>query len=270
MPRSEPDEPVKERPAKVTRPIVRDYSIVSLAALGLMTLLLVEAQFSYWSIVPLLIGAIGIVAGWTAGPALVLLSMLVMLLIQRDILRAFVGVPQTSFLLPLLLAGATLVYLAGSTRLLSLVRHTVPPDSRRERRPRAKRVRSRWLLPRAATARSVGVIPAGEVGQLLLSVPLFLSAAYLIWLWLARMQPGDWYAGPWSLWPVVVLIWGGAIVLAGTWAFLAYLGRSQASVEENRLFLQDQLWAATRGEQRQINRVIARARLRGQRKEEGS
>jgi hypothetical protein len=114
------------------------------------------------------------------------------------------------------------------------------------------------------------VIPAGEFGQLLLLVPIFLSAAYILWAWLVSSLPPDWYDWGPPTWQVVVLIWGGAIMVMAAWAFLAYLGRNQASPEESLLFLQDQLWAATRGEQRQINREIVRSRLRRQRKEEGA
>jgi len=258
------------RRRKETRPIVRDYSIVSLAALLLMTLLLVEGGFKFWSVLPLLIGAIGILTNWLIAPFLVLLNLMVLLLLQRAIQGAFWRTQPDPMVLRILLPAVTLAYLAGSTRLLSLVRHTVPPDPRRARKPPGRRVRGRWLLPIEATMRTLADSTGNEIGRLLLCVPLFLSAAYLIWVRLTIEVPPNWFEAPSLVWRLVVFIWGGAIVLAVCWAFLAYLGRSQASAEESLLFLQDQLWAATRGEQRQINRVITRTRLRGQRKEEGA
>jgi hypothetical protein len=270
MAQTERDETVNARRRKETRPIVRDYSIVSLAALLLMTLLLVDGGFKYWSVLPLLVGAIGILTNWLIAPVLVLLNLMVLLLLQRAILGVFWRDHPDSMVLQILLPAVTLAYLAGSTRLLSLVRHAVPPDPRRARKPPGRRVRGRWLLPIEATTRTLADSPGNEIGRLLLCVPLFLSAAYLIWSRLSIEMPPNWFEAPLNIWRLVVFIWGGAIVLAASWAFLAYLGRSQASVEESVLFLQDQLWGATRGEQRQINRVITRTRLRRQRKEEGS
>ena len=55
---------------------------------------------------------------------------------------------------------------------------------------------------------------------------------------------------------------------AGGAAVLAWLGRMLASRQQSLMFLQDQLWAQTRGEQRRINRWAVWARLRRQRKEE--
>ena len=101
-----------------------------------------------------------------------------------------------------------------------------------------------------------------------MTAPLFFAMAYLLWTWIGVFSPPAWYDLPPSLWPIVVLIWAGVIVLALVWTYLAYIGRTLASEEESLLFLQDQLWAETRGEQRQINRAVAWTRLRRQKKEE--
>jgi hypothetical protein len=248
------------------RPSVRDYSILSLAALLLMLPLLVEAGFDFWALLPVLFGAVGILINRAIAP-LVLFILSVMLLVQRNMV-GFHWFHQRSVALPILLPLLTFAYVAGASRLLALVRHTVPPDVRRSRKPAGKRIRGRWLLPREATTRSLASVPAGEIGRLLAIAPAFLAVAYLISAPLAADSPPDWYDLSPTLWRGVVLIWGGVIVLAALWAFLAYIGRTQASEEESLLFLQDQLWAQTRGEQRQINRSVARVRLRRQRKEE--
>ena len=78
---------------------------------------------------------------------------------------------ESSAIIDLLLASVTMIYVAGSTRLMSLVRHTIPQDARRSRKPPGSRVRGRWLLPKAATSRSGVGIPSGEVVVLLLGSP---------------------------------------------------------------------------------------------------
>jgi hypothetical protein len=72
-----------------------------------------------------------------------------------------------------------------------------------------------------------------------------------------------------TLWRLLLLVWGMGLGLAGLHAFLSYVGRIQASREESLLYLQDQLWSQTRGEERRINRWAVWGRLRRQRKEEG-
>jgi hypothetical protein len=235
-----------------------------------MSMLLAEGDFGFWSILPLLFGAIGIGWNWTSAPALVLVSVLIMLMVKRSSPTPAGWDRSDEVVLRVLLPLAIFLYVVAAMRLLSLVRHTVPPDVRRARRPAGRWLRGRWLLPREATTRSAARVPAGEIGLLLSTAPIFLAGAYLVWSLTAGTMPSDWYEGPGTLWRIIMLIWAGAIVLAASWAFLAFFGRTQASAEESLLYLQDQLWSQTRGEQRQINRAIARARLRRQQKEEGA
>jgi hypothetical protein len=251
-----------------TRPIVRAYSIVALAALVAISILLVDDGYDFWAMIPLLLGVIGVVWTWTSAPVLVLLAVTIMLLVKGNPSGTAWWVHPEPIALRVLLPLVALVYVVAATRLLSLVRHAVPPDARRARKPSRRRVRGRWLLPREATTRSSSAVPAGEIGLFLSTAPFFLAAAYLFWAVLADTLPPEWYEGPLWSWRLMVLVWGSIIVLAASGAFLAQVGRTQATTEENLLILQDQLWSATRGEQRQINRAVARARLRRQRKEE--
>jgi hypothetical protein len=71
------------------------------------------------------------------------------------------------------------------------------------------------------------------------------------------------------VWQFFVVVWAVATLLVVARGFLGYLGRLRASREESLLYLQDQLWTQTRGEQRRITRWLAWSRLRGQRKKEG-
>jgi hypothetical protein len=257
------------------RPVVRDYLIVSLAALLIITLILLEEGLHFWSVLPLMLGSIGLVSNWTLGPSLTLLSLMMLLILKRWLLSIPRWLPEEPApLLHLALAGVTLIYAVSATRLLALVRHAVPPDTRRARKPPGSRARGRWLLPREGSARSSLAIPSTEIVVLLLSAPAFVLAAFLLWRRLANELPPTWLrlsmplwqAMP--LWRVLLLVWGGGIVLAAGYTLLSYLNRAQAGNEESLLFLQDQLWTETRGEQRRINRWIVWGRLRAQRKEE--
>ena len=259
---------------KGTRPVVRDYMIVSLLALLFITLILWEEGFGAWSVLPLLLGGVGIVASWPGSPPLVLFA-LVMLLMKRSwiqgVHRHFQGEP--SLVIDLMLAATTLVYLAGAMRLLTLVRHATPPDVHRSRKPPASRVAGRWLLPKEPAGRSLLEVPANEIVVLLTAAPCFVVLAYVLWYRLASEgEPPGWLE-PLPLpgaWHALLLAWGVGIALVAMHAFLSYLSRAQATREESLLYLQDQLWQETRGEQRRLNRWLAWARLRWQWKGEKS
>ena len=126
----------------------------------------------------------------------------------------------------------------------------------------------RWLLPHEPRKRNAWQGNASELLLFLASVPAFAIVANLLWVRLAldsTLFPG---ILPPHWWQALVVIWFSALVLLCAHTFLAYLGRTLAGPEESLLYLQDQLWSATRGEQRRINRWLVWARLRAQRKEE--
>src|SRR5262249_51141816 len=118
------------------------------------------------------------------------------------------------------------------------------------------------LLPRKPTRRSGEPVPAGEVARLLVAAPLFALAAYLLWVNVAFTEPPELLDVPVPIYRAVVVVWAGALALLAGHVLLAYLGRVHAGREEGLVDLQDQLWDATRGEQRQAYRWLAWARLR--------
>jgi hypothetical protein len=270
MAQGKENEPADTQGRRGANELVRDYRIVCFVALVILTLILVQEGYALWSLLPLLLGCAGIAANWSLAPALVLFALMVLLMLRSW----FLGIPSWFRNEPLdvahlLLAAATFVYLGGAMRLLALGQHTVPPDARRARKPPASRVRGRWLLPKEATARASGAL-AGEIGILLLSAPGFVLAAYLLWIRIAVEESPPRLGILLPLWHLMLLVWGTGIALAAVYAFLAYLGRAQASREESLLFLQDQLWKETRGEQRRLNRWLVWARLRRQQQKEES
>ena len=250
-----------------TRPLVRDYSFLAVGALAVCALVLFSEVPGVWGLLPALLGLAGVVLRWGMAPGLYLMTLVAILLINRSRYPVWY---RSSPVTDLVLATASLVYVAAQMRLQTLVRHGVPPDARRRRRPPGSRVVGRWFVPVKAEPRSGARAGTGELLLLLAGAPVFTLVAYLLWLRLAFEPPPDMTGLPPALWQVVVVLWGMAIGLALAYTFLSYLGRARASPEESALFLQDQLWAATRGEQRRMNRWLVWARLRRQRKEERS
>jgi hypothetical protein len=257
---------------RVDRPVVRDYRIVCLLSLLILTLVLLDAGYELWSLLPLLLGGVGIIAHWVGSPMLVLFSLMLILLKDKWLPFSMRSYTQPSLVSDLLLAASTLIYLASAMRLLTLARHALPPDVRRSLQPPGARVAGRWLLPKAPAGRSLREAPANEIFTLLSAAPAFVLVAYVIEVYLFfDKDPPDWIRPlDRSVWRALLLAWWGGLALVVLHGFLSYLGRAQASRQESLLYLQDQLWRETCGEQRRLNRWIAWARLRKQRKEEAS
>jgi hypothetical protein len=257
VPRVEPTDSAKGVPADPAR----DYALVCLAALMVVTAVLVQEGLGWWGVVPVVVGGVAVAARWGSGPPLVLLALLVVQLIHARRWGYPAYRPGSAPLTDLLLAWAVLAYVAGHYRLQGLAR----PKGADEVEPAR---RGRWFLPPAGkTERVPGRVPAGEISLLvLLSLPLFIGLAFLAWRRLSVeidyrvvAPPGDL---PPRWWGVILVVWLIGLALALTAAVLSYLGWTQASAEEAQQYLQDQLWAATRGEGRRLNRWLVWARLR--------
>jgi hypothetical protein len=244
--------------------LVRDYSFLALGALAVSGLILYTEGLGVLGLTPVVIGLSGILLRWGAAPGLYLVTLVGTLVVAAEMRVQ----PVSSPIITLLLAAASLVYVAAQMRLQTLVRHGVPPDPRRRLRPPGRRLLGRWFLPAEASPRSGTQASGAEVILLLASAPVFALAAYLATNWLTRRSDPTLDVMDPRLWQMILVVWATAITLALAWTFLAYLGRTHASVEESRLFLQDQLWTATRGEQRRINSWLVWKRLRRQRKGE--
>jgi hypothetical protein len=249
--------------------VVRDYRLVCLVALIMLTLLLLEEGFGIWAGLPMILGGVGVLARWGLGPILVLFT----LTFLQGLRRWFLTIPwswpdESPVVLDLVVASLTLVYVIAAMRLLALQSHTIPPDPRRARKRMDIWLAGRWLLSKEATHRSLLEPPSGEVLEVLLSTPVFVLVAWLGWIRLSVQPVPDLLNVRQEMWRIMLLVWGGGIVLAAAYAFMGYLRGTQASREEGLLYLQDQVWSATRGEQRRINRWLQWARLRKQRKEE--
>ena len=248
----------------------RDYTLLALAGLLVALVILVDEGYGGWAIVPLACGALGVLVPGTVGSPFVLLVLLVMLTGKSW----FVGLGRDPLmedtpLSVLIFAMAVFAYVAAHARLLTIRRYAVPPDARRGLKAPSGRVAGRWLLPAEPTRRSASALPPGEFWALGASVPAFVLVAYLLWLRVALDQTPNALDVPPELWRLLVIIWAGVVALALVYTMTSYLGRFNAGREESLMYLQDQLWNATRGEQRRINSWRTWARLRRERKEQG-
>lgn len=258
----------------------RDYALVALGGLFLVFLMLLQEDFGWWAVIPPLAGTLGVLTAWGVGPAVVLFFVLVLFAARN--LPPLIGVPNFVLGLPswyrppgssladAALAAGLLAYVAGHARLLTLRHWAVPPDPRRAKPPRDARLRGRWFLPAKETRRSARHVRTGELLGLLGSIPIFLVFAGLIWINVEGSTERDRLGFPPPVRQALTLVWLGGFVLAVGWAAGAYLGRAKGGRAAALTYLQDQLWDATRGEQRQITRTVVRGRLRRQKQEEGS
>lgn len=262
--------PQEGQDVKGVRPLVRDYTLIALAALAVLFLVLFVEGPGVWAVVPVVIGVIGVLARWSAGPPLFLLA----LTFLYGIGNLLVGLPmsyrpQPSPLIDAVLAMAALAYVAAHMRLLTLTTHGVPPDPRRRRKPLVGRVAGRWLLPGDPSRRTAARGAAGELLLFLVAVPAFTIVAALLWVPLGLEESPYRRLLPDRVWHFFLVLWAMLVVLYLARSLLGYLGLARANREQALLYLQDQLWTATRGEQRRITRWLGWSRLKKQRKKEG-
>lgn len=243
------------------QPGVTWYLIVCLAALGAIYLALDASGLNTNAcLVPVMAGIIGIPFCWSKGPFifLVVLGVCVSLDRNRQLLNAYrSGLRLTD----LLLCAATLAYVLGHYRLQSLVREVIPTPVQRRTQP------SRSPVERAASRpQRTAAVSAREIGELLLWLPFWAAAAQIVSFLLPRnlgdpagasVDPSFWF----PLWRIVALLWIAGIVVFITSSVLDYGSRRRMRLDEATLYLQDVVWQETHGEQRQVNRWLAWARL---------
>jgi hypothetical protein len=102
-----------------------------------------------------------------------------------------------------------------------------------------------------------------------LTLAVLASLVATVWLWGAIKGSEPPYKGLQVVWQGVTLLWLFGLPMLFFTAVLGYVRRARATAQENRVFLQDQLWRETRREQSRNNRWLMWARLRAQRRKEG-
>lgn len=242
------------------------YTIVCLTAAALVVLGLQDRGLESWSFLPLAIGLIGALTRWSLAPLALLFFVGGCLCLETRAGAGWLRVPD------FVLCSAALAYVAAHYRLQGLGKSIFPVNERERRRtgplgnsPRAP-ARGQATRPAVDSAgadwqrRSAQMVSPGEVGLLILTMPLWAGLAQLAWN-LLPARWGDSEVLPVQLWRIILLVWSAGLVLLVTAGALDYWHRRAMTPAEARLFLQDFLWQETRGEQRLIQRWFVWARL---------
>jgi hypothetical protein len=281
----------------------RHYFFICLAALLVLQLVLLARPLPRWALAvgswvplvglwPVLLGVAGLMLRWRTTPLLVLfvVSGLLFLAPSRgahDPVR------------DMLLGAAFLTFTIANYRLQALQHFVFPRDPRHrsltgtaqaaKRRARDERgVPAPVALP--ARRRAGRLVSLEELSFLLVTVLLWVGVAPFCYP-LLESQPPHGYETHWwehidnetlrglasGVEGMVELVWqlrggfwllGGGVLLASL--LLGHLLFRRQSPEEAALFLQDTVWKETRREQRRLNRWLAWARLRQEKRKERS
>ncbi len=257
-----------DRGALVNDPTVRNYVYVCLGALVVILFALLHQGLGTGSLMPVLVGIMGVVTRWRVTPLLLIVALTALYYIE---MVRYLGIYRTPGyegpeLADLVLAGAVLIYTAGFYRFLGLYQEIIPRDAAKP-------------APDLPARRSLDVVPHNELAWLPL-VTVWAVVALGVWLLLPLLLrqlvgvAGWWLPAaevPYLLgqvdlrpqdWQALLLVWTvgvGLLVLSG---LLHYLGARRMTVAEAELLLQDVIWRETRREQRRISRWLAWARAR--------
>jgi hypothetical protein len=251
-------------------PAVRNYTLFCLTALFLQVVCLADRGLEWWCLMPALIGGVSLLAHWSIGPPLLLLSLIGLLLSQARFRWSspYWARDRVPTMMDLILCAAVLAYVMGHYRLLSLMRYIFPPDPRRSPLPYPPQDGGGRGGADPAKRRSADLVSGWEMALLVLALPLWTVLSVAAWgLLMADTAPLGMAREVWrTLW----IVWVGLAVVAATGAVAGYLRQTLATPEESLLYLQDQLWRQTRREPGSLNRWLRWGRLRAQRRRETS
>lgn len=245
--------------AAPAHPAVRFYTMYTSAALFAVVVCLADNVKDWWCLLPALLGGMALIGRWSLGPPMVLLATMVLLLCYHPH-RWFYALRTRSYepeMLDLILCAALLGYIQGHYRLLSLVSQVFPSERRRG---------SGGSTTDDLSRRDADGVSAGELFVALLALPLWTGAAALIvrnWL----LDPDKRHRGfAQTDWSALLTAWALGAVLLAVGSVASYVRQLLATPAEALLYLQDQLWKATRREQSNLHRWLMWARLRAERR----
>jgi hypothetical protein len=281
----------------------RHYFFICLAALLVLQLVLLARPLPRWTLSvrtylpllglwPALLGGAGLMLRWRLAPVLVLLALAVLLFLA----------PSRSARDPvqdMLLGAAVLTFVIANYRLQSLQQFVFPRDPRhralagKPQAPRRKQQGRGIPAPAALPGRRRAgrLVSLEELSFLLVTVMLWVGVAPFCYPFVESEPLPAGYERHWweridnpalqslasGLEGLVELVWqfrggfwllGGGVLLASL--LLNHLLFRRQSPEEAALFLQDMVWKETRREQRRLNRWLAWARLRQEKRKERS
>ena len=246
-------------------PAVRDYRLASLVCLCVLAMSLWQEGFEAWALLPLIPGLLSLLLLSSAGPIFVLVLLGLLYGIGS---RLGLGTSESWWNSGLLIA-ACLGYTACHWRLLSLTKQAVPSDPRWAKAPAHPHLKGRWFQREQASVRSVQQTNAGEWLVLLTQASIFplLGLGGLLLL-ATEMSVGTPQGVSRTLWGLLWLAWTVLGLLGGGYALFTLLRWYHLSRAEAELFLQDELWSATRGPQRRIQATIVQQRYHAEKRGE--
>lgn len=241
---------------------IRDHRLVAILALVVLAGALFQEGYGVWAFLPVLPGLLSVVLASSAGPSFVL-GLLIFLLMAGNILRGIPAWhrPEATDLFDLVLGVTCLTYVSAHWRLLSLLKQAVPGDPRRAKRAAKRRLEGRWLLPAETTKRTPERVPGHEIFTLIGQGVLFGVSGYLLWYRLSFEVPPPEVRIHESLWRLLLVVWSVLLALIAGRVVFAIVRWYLASYEESLMYLQDQFWSATRGEQRRIQAWVTKDQL---------
>jgi len=220
--------------------------VIGFGAIALVSATLFQGGAERWALVPVLIGALGLLFHWRTAPLGLLASVAIGKVLPVWFFGDFGGGRRGSLAADLMLAAGIVAYLLAQYRLLSMTIGIFPSDGRNDR----------------ATRDPASVTPRELPGALLIVAAATLGAFFL-WEMTSLVRPRWGTTG--ASWRVAVLVWILSVGLIGLATAIGYWSWRRHSRDEAMLVLRDEFWRQTRGEQRRINRWRAWARRRAER-----
>lgn len=256
---------VEKRAPNLDEAGVRNYTVLCLGSLSLLLLALLRRDAGPWSFLPVAVGLLSVWQHWRLGPFLTLFALVILLVVREPVgdIRS-IQAARTFRLPDWILCIAALGYVVGQYRLLSLTHSIFPADPRRQSGAGDGQTSLSGASEQSRRYRDPGQAPAGEIGWVLMALPICALFAQVAW----RLLPGitSWSRDFGGGWRVVVqgivIAWVLVLTLFVARGLLRYLGWQQQSARAARLTLQDTYWQETRREQRRISHWLTWARLR--------
>jgi hypothetical protein len=231
------------------------YQLLCVFALAAIFLVQLEQGLVLWGVAVGILGALAILIRVSISPLGVLLPLVGGQLYMQYMFP--IGRPHGLLEVEdVALCTATLAYLGGHYRLLSLWRSILPADPRqRYHRESPVVVPVRRLGKVALQHRPASLLSRAELALFVLQLPMFALLAQVAWLLLGAPRELHDLSPRWI--QFMLLVWGVALSLFTVGQLFRLTRLLQMDRLTAKMVLQDSLWHETRGEQRRITRWLA-------------
>src|SRR5205814_2107369 len=200
-----------------------------------MWLALLDRGLGWYSLLPVLVGSLTLIARWQLGPVLLLIILAGLLHVLSLRSAGDSLLPRGSSIIgDAFLCAAVLAYVVSNYRLQALLHHILPPDARvaaalkERRRLRKKSAASMplaWRLPDPARQRrSPRLVTRREIIGLLISLPVWTALALIGWNRLGLQEAELDFSA--QVWRGMLLVWlagVGLVVASGLFGYLDWM-----------------------------------------------